>query len=597
MLALALATAVYAWPVLTDIGVIAGRGDYFQFAWNFWWLRESLLNGLNPFFCPLQYYPDGTSLAFHDLTPHWSLLSIPLQSFAAPVTVLNGFILLSFFLTGCAGYMLFRSLGLSRSGSLFGAFAFAFCVHRINRWHHGEVSLLGMMYLPLAVMAARSILAAETPRRLALAAFGLGLAVALSALCSLYNGLYAALLALGFALCSFRSWTPRRLAAMAGAALLCLALLSPLLWAMARDAREGVVALGDLGQALKAASYNGADLLSYVAPDGRTPSFLLVELRRLGLPEVLAWVRSLYAGFHGNLDEKSLYLTLTCMVLAGLGLWRSLFAGRGKYVDESRRPAVDPRAVWAFALLGLFAFVYSLGYEVRFAGEKLFVNPLFEACKVLPLFRGERTPSRMGILTVLAVCFFAALGAERLLASLGPRRWARVGLTLALLLAVGLETFAPGTPRRLPTSRFLSPAILALAEETPGPVLNVPFDRHGARGQADVYLFQQTVHGHPLLGGYVSRLDLRTEAFLNAHPLLQILHHADYGALTARTLADMSDAELAEAFRELPVRWIVLHKRWLDKARAGEWLGRFEAVLGPPAHADDSVRVYRNLDP
>lgn len=54
--------------------------DPFQFMWNIWWVRASLVDGLGPpFFTRYLYYPEGIPLLFHTYSFSLGLLSIPLQ--------------------------------------------------------------------------------------------------------------------------------------------------------------------------------------------------------------------------------------------------------------------------------------------------------------------------------------------------------------------------------------------------------------------------------------------------------------------------------------------------------------------------------------
>ncbi len=57
-----------------------GTHDPFQFMWNIWWVRASLVDGLGqPFFTRYLYYPDGVPLLFHTYSFSLGLLSLPFQ--------------------------------------------------------------------------------------------------------------------------------------------------------------------------------------------------------------------------------------------------------------------------------------------------------------------------------------------------------------------------------------------------------------------------------------------------------------------------------------------------------------------------------------
>src|SRR5215470_5020033 len=57
-----------------------GTLDCFQFVWNFWWVRTSLLDlHTNPFFTRYLWFPEGANLLFHTLSASLGVASIPLQ--------------------------------------------------------------------------------------------------------------------------------------------------------------------------------------------------------------------------------------------------------------------------------------------------------------------------------------------------------------------------------------------------------------------------------------------------------------------------------------------------------------------------------------
>src|SRR5262249_7626092 len=57
-----------------------GTSDAYQFTWNLWWVRESVVRlHRNPFFTPYLFYPDGVPLLFHTLCFTLGLVSVPLQ--------------------------------------------------------------------------------------------------------------------------------------------------------------------------------------------------------------------------------------------------------------------------------------------------------------------------------------------------------------------------------------------------------------------------------------------------------------------------------------------------------------------------------------
>lgn len=59
-----------------------GTYDAYQFLWNIWWVRESLLaQWTNPFFTSYLFHPEGVGLLFHTFSFSLGLVSLPLQIF------------------------------------------------------------------------------------------------------------------------------------------------------------------------------------------------------------------------------------------------------------------------------------------------------------------------------------------------------------------------------------------------------------------------------------------------------------------------------------------------------------------------------------
>ena len=65
---------------LHDMVLEDGSFDAYQFLWNLWWVRESLLDlHQNPFVTRYLFYPQEVSLLFHTFSVSLGLLSVPLQ--------------------------------------------------------------------------------------------------------------------------------------------------------------------------------------------------------------------------------------------------------------------------------------------------------------------------------------------------------------------------------------------------------------------------------------------------------------------------------------------------------------------------------------
>jgi hypothetical protein len=149
------------------------------------------------------------------------------------------------------------------------------------------------------------------------------------------------------------------------------------------------------------------------------------------------------------------------------------------------------------------------------------------------------------------------------------------GLMGVLLLLDYLSIPTATVPARVPA--FYS----SLAEE-PGDFAVVGFP--GKRVHTEYYMFYQTVHGRPILGGHVSSLPPEATAFMSSVPLIKGMY---VSALPDTSLPDVSRqlAMLAEA----GFRYIVVHKALASPERVAQW--RAYLVIAP-YYEDEEVVVY-----
>jgi len=116
-------------------------------------------------------------------------------------------------------------------------------------------------------------------------------------------------------------------------------------------------------------------------------------------------------------------------------------------------------------------------------------------------------------------------------------------------------------------------------------IVELPIDFFGAAKQ---YMLYQSIHGHPVIEGHVSRRPAEATAFLDTNPVLSSLYRANEvnPALTdvSRQLQTLQDADL---------RYIILHKNQVGSDRTDHWQRYF---LIDPRFEDGQIAVY-NTDP
>jgi hypothetical protein len=125
----------------------------------------------------------------------------------------------------------------------------------------------------------------------------------------------------------------------------------------------------------------------------------------------------------------------------------------------------------------------------------------------------------------------------------------------------------------------------------PGVVLELPLgirDGFGVRGTFDErVLFYQTIHGRPLVGGFVARLPTNVAAAYEADPLIaDLLRLSSAGAGTDVDREPPSADVVAASLRANGIRWIVV-----DRERASSRLLKYvEELLPLTSVAQDGER-------
>jgi hypothetical protein len=187
-----------------------------------------------------------------------------------------------------------------------------------------------------------------------------------------------------------------------------------------------------------------------------------------------------------------------------------------------------------------------------------------------------RNTHRFNALLALPVAVLAGYGAAALKERLA---WRRPTLLWCLLSSLVLFDYfnlpAATITTHVPDFYF------AIAKE-PGDfaLVGLPGDRESA----ERYMFYQTVHGHPLLDGHVSRLSPQALEFMSSIPLVDGLYES--GTINTR-LPDLS--RQLSLLSEAGFRYIVLHKDMISSNQLTKW--RSYLVVSP-RYEDEEVVVY-----
>src|SRR3990172_2719676 len=128
----ATATIVQTWPLAKHPDNSITTWSFFpfdgwQFLWNLWWVKYSVLSLEYPFHTEHLLYPQGSDLYLHPLTFVNGVMSIPLQLATGNLILTwNLLVLLCFVLAGVGPYALAYRITRNHLAALVAGFIFAF---------------------------------------------------------------------------------------------------------------------------------------------------------------------------------------------------------------------------------------------------------------------------------------------------------------------------------------------------------------------------------------------------------------------------------------------------------------------------------------
>ncbi len=474
------------WRLGTHVASNPGD-DTFEVLWQLATVEKAVFEThTNPFFTPRVFYPHGWYLASGAQPSWYYVLLSPLTAAVGPVAAYNLITLGAMAAGGFGVYLLARRLtGRAAAGLLAGCAYMVAPFFTMRVGGHTHV-LFAMMFLPYALDATlRAMTEARAGRWVALG----GVLLAATILSHWYFLFIATLplIAAALSAASPLSWR-RRLSRLALLGALALALIAPgllLTW----QARQAMFPAG------------GTFRLSDVEQHGVSPDYYL------GPNPMHPWARAFagrYFPVRGESDIVALGYTALALALLGLATtpWRQT------------RP---------FVVMGLLAFVLSLGATLRWRGERVLVNappwlirlaqpltrdlvlpdgqlpillPNVLLYYTVPFYASLRVWARYALPLTLAVALLAGFGAAWLLAK------GRGGAALAAVLGVlivfeGLTLPYPAFNPVAINERAVNDWLAAQPDDTA--ILEYP------RPWVDTMaMYSQSLHGRAVVNGYMS---------------------------------------------------------------------------------------------
>jgi len=520
-------TAVMTYPQVLHLrDGVHDTGDPLLVTWIFAWVAHQLPFAPAHLFDANIFYPERQTLAFAETMLAPAIAVAPLHWLGVePILIYNLVFLAGFVLSGVATALLVRSLTGHAGGAIVAGLIFAFLPYRIDQYPH--LQLQQTQWIPLSLWALHALIRKGRVRD----GVWLGVCVGCQILSCVYYGLflipYLAVVAAALLMPVARGLTPvarnppssdpdwkkRAVGLLIAAAIVCVTVL-PVGIAYLQARRV----VGE--RALQEIVDGSATWDSYLAAPAENVLYGKL-FARFVQPE-----RVLFPGF-------------VATVLATLALLpRRTTNVERRTSNERRTTNVEPRALVAYALAGLFAFDLSLGVHG-------FTFPLLYAY-VLP-FRSLRAPSRMGVMVGFSLAVLAGCAVARIAAALRSPR-ARQLLPVVVGALVLMEYAS--RPVRITLVPRTAPAIYAdLLRDRGDSAPAILFEFPMTPDDDPTYMYYATFHWQLLVNGYSGFFP---ESYVEFFKLI----------------ARFPDARSLAAIKKRGVGYVVVHgerlKKWRD---------------------------------
>jgi len=474
----------YTWPWIKhfDSQFFANDGDGLQNVWNMWWVNRALTHlHQSPWHTNMLHAPYGTTLLGQTMNPFNGFVGVVLVPVLGIVRTYNALVIFSFVFGGVTAFWLCLWFTDRYVPSLVGGFVFTFSAFHFAH-AIGHMQLVSLEWIPLFVLLWWKLLTAPSYGL----AVGAAVALELVLLCDYYYFVYsvgAAILIAVYLWYKKEARGSKPLLVFAALFILVLPLPLQLLW------------------------YNAGDKLQGAHPARIFSTDLLTPFIDGGFWRFASLTDGYWRHVHNFVSESSIYVGVAILAVFVIAI--------------VRRNRLHPDTVFWLLFAAVFG-VLSLGPRLLVHGHSYARVPLPYALveHVLPPFKLSGTPIRMMVMVTLAAAVLTAI----VLARLDLSRWRDRLILGGFCVALVIEMWPAGLPRTSPTHPPYVDALKAL------PTTGIVFD--GAAPDQNRQLYYQTIHEHPIVLGYVSRLP--TSVATKDAVLIQDVRQQRFDQLCAR---------------------------------------------------------------
>jgi len=191
-------------PILFTTGTHSAGFDYFNYHWNFWWLRFApSMPDLSVYATNFTMFPYTTNLGYHALTAFWFPLWALTEPLIGTLAAMNLIIVIACTLNGWLMFALLRREGAAPAAALLGGLALQAAPNLRYFYYNTHINLMDWFWLPALLLIWGGIAALVERRQHAAAIFaGVGFGAALwgLALTDLQFPIFAAFLLVPYGL-------------------------------------------------------------------------------------------------------------------------------------------------------------------------------------------------------------------------------------------------------------------------------------------------------------------------------------------------------------------------------------------------------------
>ncbi len=551
-------TFILLHPLIFNNGTQVAGFDFFNYNWNFWWVRHALTTpGLNVYQSDFAMYPAMANYGYHALTLFWYPLWALIEPFAGTLTAINVIIVTACMLNGYVLFVLLRREGVALGLALIGGAALQIAPISRYFYYNTHINLMDWFWLPAQLLLWQQIVRAVAAKRMGRALIWSvvqGVTLWGVLLTDLQFPIFTAFLLAPYVV--YTLWQSRRRLRLIAAGLVVVAVTLPLAWF--------------------------AGPLPYILRFTGTLAPGTVE-DRPGIP--------FPGGFLTMSDTWWEWAT------PSLGAFITVVALGSFIVAIVRRRRIRDRWLWFWLMLP--PLIFALGPTINVAGVDIAMPFHLLYDRTNGMFR---MPWRLAPIFIVAALIFAGKSLTPYFRRLAVSRLFIIAAAF-LLLALDVRLFAGSPPngplQPAPTNYAFYHAIGA---ETGDPydsevILEVPTG--AATGEiilgdprATQLQYYGIIHHKRMINGFISRTPLENFWYmLTDDPMLSWLGQRRY------LEPEAVEAQLSDRIFNWHIGYIIIHRDLIgrDSSTVQEIIGYFNALddlLCPYTVEGDAV-VYR----